>query len=127
MKNRVGLGLSVMVGLLMVSGTLFAHHSNSLYDMEQVTTVTGTVVEFLWNNPHVTILLDAKGASGKVEKWTVELSPPSRLHRTGWNSAAIKAGDQITVTGNPGKDGRPRISPRKMAVNGEVRNMGGQD
>lgn len=106
MKNRVWVGLCMILGLLVVPGALSAHHSAApLYDMEQVTTLTGTVTQFLWNNPHATLVLDAKDANGNVRNWTVELNPPSRLRRSGWNSATIKAGDEITVTGNPRKDG----------------------
>ena len=38
MKNKVGIVLAVAVGLLVVAGPLFAHHSASMYDNEHITT-----------------------------------------------------------------------------------------
>ena len=34
--------------------------------------MTGKVVEFHWQNPHVYIHLEAAGKDGKVREWTID-------------------------------------------------------
>ena len=46
MKNKLFAVLAVAVGLLMVSGPMFAHHSGSVYDAEHLVTLQGTVTAF---------------------------------------------------------------------------------
>jgi hypothetical protein len=60
MKNNVSAILSMTMGLLMVSGPMFAHHSDSVYDQEHLITVTGTVTKFEFINPHELIHFDVK-------------------------------------------------------------------
>ena len=42
---------------------------------------------------------------GKVENWTMELSTPLMLMRTGWTRTTLKPGDAVTVTFYPSKNG----------------------
>jgi hypothetical protein len=41
------------------TGTVFAHHSNAEYT-NKLTKMEGTVVEYRWRNPHVTVVWDSK-------------------------------------------------------------------
>jgi hypothetical protein len=106
MKNQVLDVLSVTVGLLMVSGPIYAHHSDSVNDMNRVVTVTGTVTRFDFTNPHERIYLDAKDANGNAEQWIATGGGPSAMRRIGWNKGTFKPGDQLTITGFPFQDGR---------------------
>ena len=114
MKSKLLGGLAVAVGVLVVSLPVFAHHAGSLYDREHPVTMTGTVTEYMFTNPHVQIHFEAKDESGNVVKWVAESAPPQRLYRAGWNMKSLKAGDQITVSGAPYKDGRKLLSIRKL-------------
>ena len=82
-----------------------AHHSTSMYDMEQVTTIKGIVTRLEWTNPHTYIDLDVKNDAGLIDKWTVESACPEALTRNGWHQATVKEGDVIAVTGHRAKDG----------------------
>jgi hypothetical protein len=120
MKNRLLVLLAVTVGFLMVSSPLFAHHSLSWADNEHPITLTGTVTEFVFANPHSQVMFDAKGKDGNLEHWMIEIGPPPGLHRAGWTSASIKTGDQVTVTGGQAKDGRNIINiTGKLLINGQ--------
>jgi Family of unknown function (DUF6152) len=98
---------AVVAGLLLVSGAALAHHGNSAYDANHPITITGTVTEFVWSNPHCQIYLDVKDDKGGVVHWSVETQSPGILHRNGWSRESIKPGDQITVTLIPAKNGAP--------------------
>ena len=37
---------------LLIVGTAFAHHSPIVFDRTKQVTITGTVTEFRWGNPH---------------------------------------------------------------------------
>jgi hypothetical protein len=104
------------VGVLMLCGSLSAHHSQSIYDMGHLTDMTGTVTEFEWSNPHVVIHVDVKNDKGEVEKWLISSTAPNMLHRLGWDRNTLKAGDRITVTGNRHKEGHPLMYLRKIVL-----------
>lgn len=83
-----------------------AHHSFGMFDQTKVMTLTGTVREFQWTNPHCYIQLTAKDASGNATEWSLEMGAPMYLYANGWRPSTLKAGDKITVTLNPLKSGK---------------------
>jgi hypothetical protein len=89
------------------SRPLLAHHSGASYDDDHQISLTGTVNNFEWTNPHVFIYLDVKDENGAVAQWRVEGNSPNMLARAGWKKEMIKAGDQITVNGAPAKNKAP--------------------
>jgi len=106
-------GLAV---LLTVSVPAVAHHGASPYDSSKLVTVKGTVSDFQFINPHVEISVDAKDNKGKVETWLGEANSPNVLSRHGWDRNIIKKGDQITVIGNPGKNGSKTLRLQKVVL-----------
>jgi DNA/RNA endonuclease YhcR with UshA esterase domain len=114
MKNKRLAVILGAAGLLLVSGTVFAHHGRSNYDVTQTATVKGIVTEFEWVNPHALIHLDAADETGKVEKWIAETNSPNTLSRQGWNRNTVKTGDQITLTGHRVKGGANYINFSKI-------------
>ena len=93
--------------VLAFSAPAFVHHSGAMFDGEKVTTVTGTVTEFSWTNPHASFRVDVPNADGKLESWAIEMNSPNNLVHEGWKRTSIKAGDKVTVKINPLRDGRP--------------------
>ncbi len=104
----------VAVGLLVVASPLFAHHAGSLYDRDHTITLSGTVTEYSFNNPHTKIVFDVTDDQGNATSWVAESAPPQRMYRAGWTRNTLKVGDKISVTGNPLKDGRREMSVRKL-------------
>jgi uncharacterized protein DUF6152 len=83
-----------------------AHHSFAMFDAESTVTLQGTVKEFEWTNPHSwlrVMVTDEK--TGQLALWALELSSPARLKRMGMSADSVKAGDAVSVTFHPMKDG----------------------
>ena len=96
-----------LVGLALAGGPARAHHSHSMFDTSQEITVTGTVTNYSYRNPHVFLYLDVKDEKGEVVPWAVEMSNITNMQRRGIQRSTFKAGDMVTVKLNPLKDGRP--------------------
>jgi hypothetical protein len=114
MKTKLLAVLAASVALLTVSGPMFAHHGGAQYDAKHPVTMSGTVTEYMFTNPHVQIHFDVTGENGSVEKWVAETASPQRLFGFGWNAKTLKAGDKITVTGAPLKDGNKIVTIIKL-------------
>ena len=99
------LGAAAIVSLC-TAGAAAAHHSYAAFDRGKTVTVTGVVEELEWTNPHMWIFLQAPGPGGKMERWAIEANNLGAMVRAGWKAGAVKAGDKITMTINPMKDGR---------------------
>ena len=81
-----------------------AHHSGAMFDDKQSLTLTGTVKQFQWTNPHCWLQVVVPGASGSTE-WSVEMGSPSQLFRGGWRPKILHAGEAIVVVIHPMRDG----------------------
>lgn len=120
MKSRLFLALAIAGFYLVASNPSIAHHAFAWADNEHPITLTGTVTEFVFVNPHSQVYFDVKDKDGTVSNWMIEMGPPVALRRAGWNSATVKAGDQVTVTGGAAKDGRKLINiTGKFLLNGQ--------
>jgi hypothetical protein len=89
------------------SAPAYVHHSGAMFDGEKVITITGTVTQFSWTNPHASFRVDVPNAQGKLESWAIEMNSPNNLVHEGWKRSSIKAGDKVSVQINPLRDGRP--------------------
>jgi len=101
----LGAGALALAGLVGVQ-TAQAHHSFAMFDQTKRVTLKGKVTEFQWTNPHSFIELDVAGADGKTVHWSLELNSPNNLKRQGWSRTAVKAGDEVSVTFNPLRNGK---------------------
>jgi uncharacterized protein DUF6152 len=120
--------VAVLVSLLSVCGSAFAHHGTANYDMTKVVTLKGTVTDFQFINPHTLILFDVKTDKGVIEHWQAEATSPNHLVRAGWSKDTIKAGDQITISGFRAKNGSTVMRFQKMVLaNGQEIQEGGVD
>lgn len=94
-------------GAVALTTPVFAHHSAVMFDDTKEITVTGTVKEFQYTNPHSWLLVDVKNDDGTITTWGFEAEGPSTLTRAGIRRSDFTAGTAITITGNPMRDGRP--------------------
>jgi hypothetical protein len=99
----------LLAGLLLAGVSAFAHHGTSAsYDLSTPVTLTGTVTEFVWENPHARLFVDVADPQGKVVNWGVEMRPPpAGLSRAGWTRHTLQPGDKITITVFPSRFGTP--------------------
>jgi len=84
-----------------------AHHSFAMFDLQRQVTVTGTVRQFQWTNPHAYIQVIAKDAQGRDVEWSMEMGAPMYLYARGWRPRSLRAGMEIKVVLNPLRNGRP--------------------
>ena len=106
MRNMI-LAVSIAVGVLLVSAPLVAHHGAAALDTGKEVTLKGTVTEWIWSNPHCFLQFDAKDDAGTVRNWAVETQNPTAMTQRGWSRTSFKAGDEVTVTLEPVKNGQP--------------------
>jgi hypothetical protein len=97
--------LSVAAGSAVAAPAL-AHHSFAMFDADKTVTMTGTVKEFEWTNPHSWLrIIITDQASGKAVEWILELGSIAQQTRVGMTHDSLKPGDKVTVTMHPLKDG----------------------
>ena len=107
MKTRTFiLGGLALAASATTSGAL-AHHSYAMFDESKKQTLTGTVKEFQWTNPHGWIHVNVADAQGKLVTWSIETGAPNGMARDGWMPKTIVPGDKITITFHPLRNGRP--------------------
>ena len=83
-----------------------AHHSFAMFDAQKTVVLEGTVKEFEWVNPHSWLRIMVNDEKlGRPVLWAVELSSPSRLVTMGMRADSMRAGDAVSVTIHPLKDG----------------------
>jgi hypothetical protein len=105
----------VALMLALTAEVALPHHAFSpVYDERRLITVAGVVTEFRFVNPHAMLLMDVANEGGKVTPWVVEFAGRLNLSEFGWTADSIKAGERITVTGNPTHTGSDRMFFRKI-------------
>src|ERR1051326_501523 len=108
MKLRSGLTvLLTVVAALLIPRSFSAHHSSAAYDIGHKITLKGSVKEWVYSNPHCFLILEVKDDRGEVVEWTNETQAPSVIFPVGYRRDSFKFGDQVTLTVEPFKDGRP--------------------
>jgi hypothetical protein len=101
---KLALGITVAVSALAIAPASFAHHSFAMFDNQTSVEIKGTVREFQWTNPHSWIQLTVM-EGGQAVEYSIEGGSPNGLARRGWTRNSLKAGDLVTVTIHPLKDG----------------------
>ena len=111
---RAAVICSTLLVLAMTPATL-AHHSFAAeYDIRSPVTITGTLTELEWTNPHAWIHVDVENPDGAVTPWEVELGSPNTLIRYQWTRETVQIGDVITIEGYMSKDGLDRINAKNV-------------
>jgi hypothetical protein len=105
LQRKRSIAFLVAACFLLVSSPTSAHHGTSGYDMEKVITLTGTVTNFNWSNPHCLVHIDVKDGKGEVKDWIVELAAPTLMVRSGWTKDSLKAGDEVIAETHPARNG----------------------
>jgi hypothetical protein len=55
----------------------------SKFDTDKTVSLTGSITEMKWSNPHGWLYIDVKDAKGEIQKWAVEFASPNQLYRRG--------------------------------------------
>src|ERR1700688_1164956 len=114
MKSKRITRVALTIGFLLISIPLLAHHGASEYDMTKIVTLSATVKELQFVNPHTLLTFTVKDDSGKAIEWQGEPPSPNLLSRRGWSRSILKPGDQVTVIGAPAKNGERGMQVKKL-------------
>lgn len=98
---------AAITGLLIFSAPMSAHHGSAAFDTGKQVVLKGTVTRWFWANPHCFLSFDVKGEEGAIAHWVAETSNPPDMINRGWSKETFKPGDEVTVTVEPVKNGRP--------------------
>src|SRR5687768_15164118 len=102
MKERVPL---VLVALFLFVFTASAHHSiGATYDQNKEVKLDVRLVQFMFRNPHAFVHVEAPDETGKMQRWSVEWGGATQLSGQGVNRDTFKVGDEVIITGNPGRN-----------------------
>ena len=110
--NRTLLGAGIAAAIVAAAAPLaLAHHSLTVeFDITRTVTMTGTITEMKWTNPHAWLYIDVKDEKGAVRNWAVEFASPNSLYRRGWRQTDLPPRSTVTVTGYPSRDNSLTIS-----------------
>jgi hypothetical protein len=99
--------LGALVSLTLLTGPMFAHHSNANYDTKNVVVQKGVVADYDWGNPHVVVVWDVKDGNGNAVRWRGDLASVESEMAAGLTKNSLKPGDEVILTVNIAKDGSP--------------------
>lgn len=99
--------ISALLAAALISVSAGAHHSAVAFDFGKNVSYTGTVKSFTAINPHMKLVIDVKNADGKggTKEVLFEGHSLNNMYRAGYRKGMVKAGDTVTVSCAPYKDG----------------------
>ena len=104
--NKLSSAICIAV-VLTTPVVALAYHAAATFETEKTVTVSGTVEEFAYVNPHAWLYVVVTDDKGEETLWGFEAEGPSALMRAGIKNNALQPGDLVTVTARPLRDGRP--------------------
>jgi Family of unknown function (DUF6152) len=96
---------------MLAAGVLPAHHGWTGYDEKNPLTLSGTVKDSGYENPHGFVDLET---SDKV--WRVVLAPPARMESRGLSKEMLKAGTKATVMGYQNKVEKSELRAERITI-----------
>jgi len=115
-RSRANLVAAMAVALLVCAVSARAHHSVPVnFDQSKEITISGTLTEAKWINPHSRFRIDVKQDDGKTVEWLVEMGAVNTMRRAGFEIEKFVVGDTLTIIGWPGR-GRDRTMLLRTAV-----------
>jgi len=101
--RKLLLSLIAFAAALTVS-TVSAHHSfGATYETGKSIKIEGTIVQFVYRNPHSFLHVEAPDESGATQRWAIEWGGTSQLAQAGVKRDSLKVGDKVIVNGRPSR------------------------
>jgi len=112
------LRLFFLVGAYLAAHPIvYAHHSNSAFDLENIFPLEGTVAQFDWTNPHVYLVIEEDNGT----EWLIETDAVAVMTRSGWTRDSFVPGDVVSARIN-----RDRDSSKAHGLLLSIQNSGGE-
>lgn len=97
--------LTCLLASIGLSTSGFAHHSfQATYDMDDMVRIEGTLMQLNFRNPHSSVMVMAPDENGVMRRWGIEWGGASLLMRQGLTRDSFKPGDEVVITGQPGRE-----------------------
>jgi len=94
----------IAAAALFVASTTYAHHSfGATYETSKSIKLDGTIVQFVYRNPHSFVHIEAPDESGAMQRWAVEWGGTSQLAQSGVKRDSLKVGDKVVINGRPSR------------------------
>ena len=87
--------------------SVYSHHSHAMFDHTKEMSVTGTVTQWVFRNPHVFLYIDIKNEKGETVNYSIEMSNIPNMITRGIGQSTFKVGDKVTAKVHPLRDSRP--------------------
>jgi hypothetical protein len=98
--------VTLLLAAIWCSAAIAHHTFDGIYDSDKTVRMTGTVREFLFIHPHPFLVVEIRNAAGARETWRAEMDNRSELEDIGMKANTFRPGDQVTVSGSPGRSQR---------------------
>ena len=97
--------IAVSCGLLLAATSrVHAHHAQApFFDQERTVEVRGTVVRWIFRNPHPVLEIETDDGQGGKVVWAVQFAPATVLAKRGWTEQTFQPGDTVVATGHPSR------------------------
>jgi hypothetical protein len=80
------------------------HHAQApFFDQDRTVEVRGTVVRWIFRNPHPVLEIEAENEQGQKVVWAVQFAPATVLAKRGWTDGTFKPGDTVVASGHPSR------------------------
>lgn len=108
----------ILVAAAMISAAapVVAHHSVGSYYTEERIQIEGTVVEFLYVNPHGQLVVQDESG----DYWVGELGSVLGLQRAGLTTESLPVGTKVILVAQQSRDGTNRAFIRGITVDGNM-------
>jgi hypothetical protein len=105
----------LVVALIALPLTVFAHHGWSEYDATQTLKLTGTIEGSTYEHPHGSVTLKTP-----TKTWIVVLAPPSRMDMRGLARDLLKVGATASVEGYPNRNKPEEMRAERITIAGKT-------
>ncbi len=100
MRKLVFAGLAVALA----AATASAHHSfSATYEVDKQVKVEGSIVQFVYRNPHSFVHVEVPETGGAAHRWAVEWGGTGQLAQAGVKRDSLKVGDKVIIVGRPSR------------------------
>jgi len=98
------LSRALLAVLAMAAASAHAHHAQApFFDQERTVAVRGTVVRWIFRNPHPVLEVEVQNDNGEKVVWAVQFAPATVLAKRGWTDQTFKPGDAVVAAGHPSR------------------------
>ena len=103
------------MGIVCACTPVHAHHSiAAVYDGSRQLVLEGVVARFDFIHPHPFITMTVRPAGAAAQEWRLEMDNRFELAAIGVTADTFRPGDQVVVTGSPGRTQAMTLYIRKL-------------